>query len=55
MVVASAVRTLQGILVGSAILAGLLAPSLRAAGKKLLIPTDPASGVTIEIESWFDA
>ncbi len=55
MVEASAARAFLRILVGSAILAGLLAPSLRAAGKKLLIPTDPASGVTIEIESWFDA
>ena len=39
----------------SALLAGLLSSSLLAAGKHILIPTDAASGVKIEIESWLDA
>ncbi len=48
-------RTMQRILLGSTLLAGLVTSSLLAAGKTFIVPTDPATGVKIEIESWLDA
>jgi len=55
MVEISSARSLRGILLFSALLAGLLPPALPAAGKLIPVPTDAASGVKIEIESWLDA
>ncbi|MCE9518617.1 MAG: hypothetical protein K8R87_03490 [Verrucomicrobia bacterium] len=40
---------------GCVLLTGCLTSSLQAAGKNIPIPTDPTSGITIEIASWLDA
>jgi hypothetical protein len=55
MVKNSSGQPMPRILLVSSLLAGFLASSLHAAGKNFIVPTDPASGVKIEIESWLDA